>query len=72
MSEKVTPSSMLGMGLMGNCFIVWEQKNIINLIVLHTVTALYCWATNEILVLLWRPQLSHLKNEGVGLVISRG
>lgn len=65
-SKKVTPSSLLRMGPRGDCFIVWEQKNIVNLIVLHTVPALYCWATNEILVHLWRPQLSHLKNEGVG------
>lgn len=44
---------------------MWEQKTIINFIVLHTIPSLHRWATDTILVL-WRPQLSHLKNEGVG------
>lgn len=58
-------TSLLAVGCERRLFHVWEQKNIINLIVLHTIPSLHRWATNTILVL-WRPQLSRLKNEGVG------
>lgn len=58
-------TSLLAVGCERRLFHVWKQKNTIHLIVLHTIPSLHRWATNTILVL-GRPQLSHLKNEGVG------